>query len=85
MITLNRSESLLPITMKTITILAIIAILAVATTYATMGLNVISSALAQTDNATMAGNLTGGNLTGGNLTGGNTTDAVGTISGGGRG
>jgi xanthosine utilization system XapX-like protein len=67
--------------MKTITILALIAILAGATTLATTGSTLVTSAVAQaTDNATMAGNLTGGNLTGGN-----TTDAVGTVSGAGRG
>lgn len=54
--------------MKTITILAIIAIFAGATTFATIGSTVVISVMAQTDNATMAGNMTGGNMTGGNMT-----------------
>lgn len=70
--------------MKTITILAMFAILAGAT-ITTAGSAVITSVLAQTDNATMTGNMTGGNMTGGNMTagGGNTTDAdaTGQISG----
>ncbi len=50
--------------MKNITILAIIAILVGATTLATTGSTIVTSALAQaTDNATMAGNMTGGNMT----------------------
>jgi hypothetical protein len=64
--------------MKTITILAIIAILAGASTLATTGFTELSSAIAQVDNATMAGNMTGGNVTAGNM-----TEAVGQISGGG--
>lgn len=72
--------------MKNNTILAIIAILVGATTLATMGSTIVTSALAQaTDNATMAGNMTGGNMTMGtdNATAGNMTEAVGQISGGG--
>ena len=46
--------------MKTITILAIIAILAGASTLAATGSTVVTSVGAQvTDNATMAGNMTG--------------------------
>jgi hypothetical protein len=63
--------------MKTITILAIIAILAGATTLMTLGSTMVTSIIAQTDNATMGA----GNMTGGNMTGGNTTEASGTISG----
>lgn len=56
--------------MKTITILAIIAILAGATTFATMGSTIVTSVTAQTvDNATMAGNMTSGNMTADNATG----------------
>jgi hypothetical protein len=63
--------------MKTITILAIIAILAGASILATVGPTAITSVLAQTmDNATM-GNMTGGNMTGGNMT---DTNATGSIS-----
>lgn len=62
--------------MKTITILAIIAILAGATTVVAAGSTMVTSVIAQIDNATMAGNMTGGNMTGGN-----TTDATGSISG----
>jgi hypothetical protein len=63
--------------MKTITILAIIAILAGVSTLAITGSTLVTSVVAQaTDNATMAGNLTGGNLTGGNM-----TEATGTVSG----
>jgi hypothetical protein len=62
--------------MKTVTILAMVAILAGATTFVTMGSMVVTSVVAQTDNATMAGNMTGGNMTAGN-----TTEAAGTISG----
>ena len=55
--------------MNTITILALLAILAGAT-LSIAGLTVISSVDAQmTDNATMSGNMTGGNVTGGNTTG----------------
>jgi hypothetical protein len=61
--------------MKTITILAIIAILAGSTTFAAIGATVTST-VAQTDNATMTGNMTGGNMTGGNM-----SDASGTVSG----
>lgn len=68
--------------MDKITILAIfvisagIGVLATATT----------TALAQTDNATMGANMTGGNMTAGsgNLTDGNMTEAVGQVSGGTR-
>lgn len=60
-------------------IFVILAILAGATTFATIGSTVVISVLAQTDNATMAGNMTGGNMTGGNI-----TDATGQISGKGR-
>jgi hypothetical protein len=67
--------------MKNNTILAIIAILVGATTLATMGSTIVTSALAQaTDNATMAGNMTMGTD---NATAGNMTEAVGQISGGG--
>jgi hypothetical protein len=61
--------------MKTITILAIIAILAGIGFLAT---NAMTSAIAQTimDNATVAGNMTAGNVTGGNMT----ADQVGSIS-----
>ncbi len=45
----------------------------------TSGFIVTNLAMAQTDNATMAGNMTGGNMTMGNM-----TEAVGQISGGGR-
>jgi Spy/CpxP family protein refolding chaperone len=72
--------------MKNNTILAIIAILVGATTLATTGSTIVTSALAQaTDNTTMAGNMTGGNMTMGtdNATAGNMTEAVGQISGGG--
>jgi hypothetical protein len=62
--------------MNTITILAVIAILAGATTFATIGPTVMTTVLAQTDNATMAGNMTGGNMTAGNM-----TEAAGTVSG----
>jgi hypothetical protein len=58
--------------MKTITILAIIAIFAGATALATTGSTLVTSALAQaTDNATTVGNVTGGNITAdtGNMTG----------------
>lgn len=51
------------------------AILAGATTFATIGSSVVTTVLAQTDNATMAGNMTGGNMTGANA-----TDAAGSIS-----
>ena len=56
--------------MNTITILALLAILAGATLSIT-GFAVISSVDAQmtSDNATMSGNMTGGNVTGGNTTG----------------
>lgn len=78
MITLYRGEHVC-IYMKTITILAVIAILAA---FTTTGVIAIGSATAQVplDNATMAGNVTGGNVTGGNV-----TDTVGGISGFGRG
>lgn len=67
--------------MKNNTILAIIAILVGATTLATMGSTIVTSALAQaTDNATMVGNMTMGTD---NATAGNMTEAVGQISGGG--
>lgn len=62
--------------MKTITILALFAILAGATTFAATGPILMTSAIAQIDNATMAGNMTGGNMTAGN-----TTEAVGAVSG----
>jgi Spy/CpxP family protein refolding chaperone len=68
--------------MKNIRVLAVIAILIGAATFATTEYTIVTSALAQaTDNATMGGNMTGGNMTGGNMTGGNMTDAAGTISG----
>ena len=56
--------------MNTITILAMLAILAGATLLIT-GFSVTSSVVAQMtgDNATMSGNMTGGNVTGGNMTG----------------
>jgi hypothetical protein len=56
--------------MNTITILAILSILAGAMLSVT-GFGVISSVVAQMagDNATMSGNMTGGNVTGGNTTG----------------
>jgi hypothetical protein len=64
--------------MKTITILAIIAIFAGAVTLATTGPTIVISTAQVADNATMAGNMTGG----GNMTmGGNSTDATGSISG----
>lgn len=70
----------LSIVMKTITLLAIIAILAGTMTFAS-GSTIITSAAAQaTDNATTAGNMTGGNMT---EDVGNMTEAVGQISGGG--
>ncbi len=80
MITLNRSRRL-TYYMKTITILAMFAILAGVVILATTAM---TSAIAQEmiDNATM-GNMTGGNMTmgGGNMTDGNTTtDQVGSIS-----
>jgi len=63
--------------MKNIRVLAVIAILIGAATFATTEYTIVTSALAQaTDNATMGGNMTGGNMTGGNM-----TDAAGTISG----
>jgi hypothetical protein len=62
--------------MNKFTILAMFAILAGATTFATIGSAVVTTAVAQTDNATMAGNMTGGNMTAGN-----TTEATGTVSG----
>jgi hypothetical protein len=62
--------------MNRITLLAMVAILAGATTFATVGSTLLISTAAQTDNATMAGNMTGGNMTGGNM-----TDDTGTISG----
>jgi len=65
--------------MNKITILAMFAILAGTAIVAVTGLSVIGSAMAQ-DNATMAGNMTAGNMTTGNM-----TDAVGTISGQGKG
>jgi hypothetical protein len=56
--------------MNTITILAMLTILAGATISIT-GFSIISSVVAQMtgDNATMSGNMTGGNVTGGNTTG----------------
>jgi hypothetical protein len=56
--------------MTTITIFAMLAILAGAT-LSIMGISVTSSVVAQMagDNASMAGNMTGGNVTGGNTTG----------------
>jgi hypothetical protein len=56
--------------MNTITILAMLIILAGATLSIT-GFSVTSSVVAQMtgDNATMSGNMTGGNVTGGNMTG----------------
>ena len=65
-------------------ILAMFAILAAAATFATTGFTELGPALAQMDNATMAGNMTGGNMTAGNMTAGNMTDAVGEISKSGR-
>ena len=64
--------------MKTITILAIIAILAGATVAVT-GSTLITPVLAQDNATTGAGNMTGGNMTGGNM-----TEMVGSISGGGK-
>lgn len=76
MITLYRGR--LPyLLMKTITILAIFAILAGAGILAATGSTIITSAAAQTmDNATMAGNMTGGNMTGGNMTADNATGSI---------
>ena len=56
--------------MRTITILAMLVILA-GVTISIKGFSVTSSVVAQTtsDNATMSGNMTGGNATGGNTTG----------------
>jgi hypothetical protein len=68
--------------MKTITILAVIAILA--------GIGVLfasqTTVLAQVENATLDANMTGGNMTAGsgNLTDGNMTESAGQISGGTR-
>ena len=62
--------------MNTITILAVIAILAGFTTVMAAAPTMVTPVTAQTDNATMAGNMTGANMTGGN-----TTDATGSISG----
>ena len=55
--------------MSTITILAMLVILAGATISIT-GFSVTSSVIAQMtgDNATMSGNMAGGNMTGGNMT-----------------
>ena len=75
MITLYRGRRLY-LLMKTITILAIIAILAGATTFATIGSTEVISVMAQTDNATMAANMTGGNMTGGNMTTMNSTGEI---------
>jgi hypothetical protein len=73
--------------MTKMTISALIAIFAGAGILATTGLTVTNGftvtnpAMAQnvTENATMAGNMTGGNMTVGNM-----TEAFGQISGGGR-
>lgn len=66
--------------MKNITILAMIAILVGATTLATTGSTLVTSALAQaTDNATMAGNMTGGNMTA------DAANMTGSVSGRGKG
>jgi hypothetical protein len=62
--------------MNKITILATFAILVGMAVIATTGFSVISSAVAQMDNATMAGNMTGGNMTGGNMTGDNMTGTI---------
>jgi len=61
--------------MANFTTLAIIAIIASMGALSTMGLNAVTSALAQSmaDNATMAGNMTAGNMTAGNMTAGNMT------------
>jgi hypothetical protein len=75
MITLYRGNSPYNI-MNKFTILAIFAILAGATTFATIGSTAVTTVLAQADNATMAGNMTGGNMTAGNM-----TEASGTVSG----
>lgn len=64
--------------MKTITLLVFIAIIAGSTTFATVGSTIVTYTVAQSDNATMVGNMTGGNMTAG---GGNSTDAAGQISG----
>jgi hypothetical protein len=64
--------------MKTVTILAIFAILAGASTLATTGSTIVTSAIAQmTDNATM-GNMTAGNMTmgAGNMTADNATGSI---------
>ena len=63
--------------MKTITILAIIAILAGATVAATG--STFTPVLAQDNATTGAGNMTGGNMTGGNM-----TEMIGSISGSGK-
>lgn len=65
--------------MKTITLLAVIAILAGAVTMG-IGPTVVASVIAQTDNATMgAGNMTGGNMTASNSTAGESGQVSGRI------
>jgi hypothetical protein len=69
------------ISLTTIVILGGVGILT------SVGVTAVSIAIAQTvsDNASMAGNMTGGNMTmgGGNMSDSNMTEAVGEISGGG--
>jgi hypothetical protein len=59
--------------MKSILLIGIMALLAIAATAASLGVSLTSAQMA--DNATM------GNMTGGNITGGNSTETTGSISG----